>query len=68
MAITNREISQNGLIMSLQEENHGLKGNVSFWKERAACKMIHIEEMEVRIVELETQNNELRIFIAGHGC
>lgn len=65
MAINNREISQNGLIMSLHEEVDGLKGSVIFWKDRTKSKLLEIEEMNIRIYELEKENDEYRISIAN---
>ena len=44
---------------SLQEEMEGLKGNVVFWKERSAIKMIQIEELELVILKLQEENKKL---------
>lgn len=60
MAISNREIEQNGLIMHLDEQVKALKDNVSFWKNRTKEKLLVIEEMSITILELERELSEYR--------
>jgi len=60
MAISNREIEQNGLIMNLDEQVKALKDNINFWKERTKEKLLVIEEMSVKILELERELSQYR--------
>lgn len=60
MAINNREIEQNGLIMQLDEQVKALKDNLSFWKDRTKEKLLVIEEMSIQILELERELSEYR--------
>lgn len=60
MAISNREIEQNGLIMHLDEQVKALKDNLTFWKDRTKEKLLVIEEMSVKILELERELSEYR--------
>lgn len=60
MAISNREIEQNGLIMNLDEQVKALKDNVTFWKDRTKEKLLVIEEMSVKILELERELSQYR--------
>ena len=60
MAISNREIEQNGLIMNLDEQVKTLKDNINFWKDRTKEKLLVIEEMSIRILELERELSQYR--------
>ena len=60
MAISNREIEQNGLIMNLDEQVKNLKDNLNFWKDRTKEKLLVIEEMSIRILELERELSQYR--------
>lgn len=60
MAINNREIKQNGLIISLDEQVQALKDNLTFWKDRTKEKLLVIEEMSIIILELQKELEEYK--------